>query len=125
MQSKLLFAALAAASLAFPLASGANTGKDKSTQATSTPPAQTASTNGGNDGGAEAMFKSMDKNNDGFISKEEAKGSAHEADFAKLDTNGDGKLSRAEHANAAEHLAAKAKGDKTASSSDTPATKKY
>jgi Ca2+-binding EF-hand superfamily protein len=81
------------------------------------------------------MFKSLDKNNDGFISKEEAKGSAHEADFAKLDKNGDGKLSRAEHANADAHLAAKsrdtaasageAKPATTASASDTSAPKKY
>jgi Ca2+-binding EF-hand superfamily protein len=55
------------------------------------------------DGGAEAMFKSMDKDKDGSISKAEAKGTPHEKDFAKLDKNKDGKLSRAEHAAAAEH----------------------
>ena len=36
------------------------------------------------DGGAEAMFKSLDKNNDGSISREEAKGTPHDKDFAKL-----------------------------------------
>lgn len=62
-----------------------------------------------NDGGAAAMFKSMDKNGDGSVSKEEAKGTPHEKDFAKLDKNGDGKLSAQEHAAAPEHQ--KAAGD--------------
>src|SRR5262245_34804810 len=55
------------------------------------------------DGGAEAMFKAMDKNNDGSISRDEAKGTSHDKDFATLDKNRDGKLSRAEHAAAPEH----------------------
>ena len=45
--------------------------------------------------GAEA-FQELDKNKDGFLSKEEAKGSAYEKDFDKLDRDGDGKLSREE-----------------------------
>jgi Ca2+-binding EF-hand superfamily protein len=57
------------------------------------------------DGGAEAMFKAMDKNKDGSISKDEAKGTPHDKDFAKLDKNSDGKLSREEHAAAPEHAA--------------------
>ena len=44
------------------------------------------------------MFKSMDKNKDGSISKDEAKGTPHDKDFAKLDKNSDGKLSPQEHA---------------------------
>ena len=55
------------------------------------------------DGGAEAMFKALDKNNDGFISMDEARGTPHEKDFAALDTNRDGKLSREEHAAAPQH----------------------
>ena len=51
----------------------------------------------------ERMMKSMDKNKDGSISKDEAKGTPHEKDFAKLDKDKDGKLSRAEHAAAPEH----------------------
>ncbi len=68
--------------------------------------------------GAESMFKSLDKNNDGFISRDEVKGSAHEKDFAALDKNKDGKLSREEHAAASEHS-----GDKRpeAAASGTPA----
>jgi hypothetical protein len=114
MQRKSLLAAVLAAAFAFPLAVQAGT--DKVTSAS------------GNDGGAEAMFKSMDKNADGFISKDEAKGSAHEGDFAMLDKNGDGKLSRAEHAASPAHQSAKsavnAKPSPAATSAADAATKK-
>jgi hypothetical protein len=96
MQRTTLLAALVAATFAFPIAATAG-GKDK----------HAASANGGNDGGAAAMFKAMDKDGDGFISKAEAKGSPHDADFASLDRNGDGKLSADEHYNAKEHVAAR------------------
>ena len=49
------------------------------------------------------MFKSLDRNGDGFLSKEETRGTPHEKDFAALDKDGDGKLSRGEHAAAPEH----------------------
>jgi hypothetical protein len=38
----------------------------------------------------------MDKNKDGSISREEAKGTSLEKDFSKLDKNNDGKLSQGE-----------------------------
>jgi hypothetical protein len=79
-----------------------------------------AQTGGKSDGGAEAMFKAMDKNNDGSISRDEAKGTPHEKDFAKLDKNKDGKLSRAEHAAATEHQPRHKKGG-----ADTTASKPY
>ena len=50
------------------------------------------------DGGAETMFRALDKNRDGFISRAEAQRSPHERDFDALDTNRDGMLSREEHA---------------------------
>ncbi|HWI15964.1 MAG TPA: EF-hand domain-containing protein [Burkholderiales bacterium] len=53
--------------------------------------------------GAEKMFKSLDKNNDGSLSRDEVKGTPHDKDFATLDKNHDGKLSRDEHAAAPEH----------------------
>jgi hypothetical protein len=99
MNHKLLIAAAVATAFAFPVF---------------------AQTSGKSDGGAEAMFKAMDKNNDGSISKDEAKGTPHEKDFAKLDKNKDGKLSRAEHAAAPEHAVSDKKG-----SADTTAPKPY
>ena len=116
MQRKSLLAAVLAAAFAFPLAASAGTDKAKSTSA-----------NGANDGGAAAMFKSMDKNGDGFISKDEAKGTPHAADFASLDKNGDGKLSPEEHAGAKEHMAAKkdsSNAGPASSTSDTSGSKK-
>ena len=112
MQTKPLFAALVAAAFAFPLAANAG-GADKHKT--------TASANGSNDGGAAAMFKSMDKNGDGFISKEEATGTPHAADFASLDKNSDGKLSADEHANAKEHVAAREKAGSTGSTASSSA----
>ena len=110
MKIKPLTAALVAAAFAFPLAAHAGgAGKHAHDK-----PAQSASANGGNDGGAAAMFTAMDKNGDGFISKEEAAGTPHAADFASLDKNGDGKLSQDEHYNAKEHVAARAKAGSTA-----------
>ncbi len=64
--------------------------------------------------GAEKMFQSLDKNKDGYLSKEEAKGTPHDKDFAVLDKNRDGKLSREEHAAAPEHA-----GDKSSSTGAT------
>jgi hypothetical protein len=89
MKLKTLLAAATAAAFAFPLA--AQAGGDK------------AASGATKDGGAEAMFKSLDKNKDGAISKDEAKGTPHDKDFATLDKNNDGKLSREEHAAAPEH----------------------
>ena len=114
MQTKPLIAALVAAAFAFPIAANAG-GADKH----ATDKTASASANGSNDGGAAAMFKSMDKDGDGFISKEEAAGTPHAADFASLDKNGDGKLSADEHFNAKEHVAARAKAGSTGSTAAT------
>jgi EF hand domain-containing protein len=94
---KTLIAAAVAAAFAVPLAATAADDKASSGATKS-------------DGGAEAMFKALDKNNDGFISKEEAKGTPHDKDFSTLDKNGDGKLSREEHAAAPEHASKAAAG---------------
>src|SRR5262245_31608514 len=89
MNHKLLIAAAVAAAFAIPTF------------------AQTGGKAAANDGGAEAMFKALDKNKDGFISRDEAKGTPHDKDFTMLDKNKDGKLSRDEHAAAPEHAGAK------------------
>lgn len=118
MTRRLEVAALAAALAALPLAAlaagdkpadkaaGSYTAPAPSASTTSAPAAGAATTTApaaAADSSAEGMFKSLDKNNDGFISREEARGSPHEKDFAKLDKDGDGKLSPAEHAAAPEH----------------------
>jgi Ca2+-binding EF-hand superfamily protein len=90
MKARTLIAFAATATLALPLAAQAQADQAKS------------------DGGAEAMFRSLDKDRDGSISREEAKGTPHEKDFVMLDKNGDGKLSREEHAAAPEHSGGKA-----------------
>jgi hypothetical protein len=59
------------------------------------------------DRGAEAMFKSLDKNQDGALSRDEVKGTPHDKDFGSLDRNRDGKLSREEPAAAPEHSGAR------------------
>ena len=94
MNMKILIAASIASAFAIPVAFGAATD-------------QGASASGGNSG-AEKMFQSLDKNKDGFLSKEEVKGTPHDKEFATLDKNHDGKLSREEHAAAPEHAGDKA-----------------
>ena len=115
MTRKPLVAAFIAAAFVLPLTANAG-GTDKHAGA------KQASANGANDGGAAAMFKSMDKNGDGFISKEEAKGSPHEAQFASLDKNRDGKLSQAEHAAAPEHAKAASSSNPSTASTDKAST---
>jgi hypothetical protein len=80
MRFKTLVAVAVAAALAVPL----------SIQAQSDKPAAGATTPG----------SAMDKDKDGFISREEAKGTPLEKDFSKLDKDGDGKLSASEQADA-------------------------
>ncbi len=114
MQRKTLIGAVIAAALALPLAAYA--GGDKS------------SASGGatkSDGGAEAMFKSLDKNRDGSLSKDEVKGTPHEKDFAKLDKNSDGKLSKQEHAAAPEHAGQASTGGTASTSASSGKSSKY
>ena len=94
MKMKTLILASAIAAFVTPLSAGAS---DK------------ASSTGPDASGAEKMFQGLDKNKDGFLSRDEVKGTPHDKDFATLDKNHDGKLSRDEHAAAPEHA-----GDKTA-----------
>jgi hypothetical protein len=110
---KTLLTVAVAAAFAFPLAASAAGDKASSAGAS-------------NDGGAEAMFKGLDKDKDGSLTKEEVKGSAHDKDFSSLDKDGDGKLSREEHANAPEHKssAAGASGSSPSGASSSGGTGK-
>ena len=124
MKMKTLIAATVAAAFAWPLVAGAADDKassgasasDKASAGASGSSSSAGASKGGDDGGAEAMFKALDKNQDGFISKEEAKGTPHDKDFATLDKNNDGKLSPQEHAAAPEHAEKKAGSGGTTSS---------
>ena len=126
--------AAVAAAFAWPLAAGAagdkpsasSAGSDKASAGASTSAgaSKDAKASGGatkDDGGAEAMFKALDKDKDGSVSKAEAKGTPHDKDFAKLDKNNDGKLSREEHAAAPEH-AGKAKSGSAGATGSTGAS---
>lgn len=106
MKTNLLIVAAIAAAFA---ASCAHTNRDRTASTSSTAVARS-------DGGAEAMFRGLDKNNDGFISRAEAQGTPHQRDFDALDTNRDDRLSRAEHAAAPERArsAAAPMGDQRA-----------
>jgi hypothetical protein len=107
MKLKTLLALSVAAAFAAPLAVYGAGDKAKS-EAGATPSASQGASgasgasgsaaSGGSKSGAQAVFENMDKNKDGFVSKEEAAGTPHEKDFAKLDKNSDGKLSPEEHA---------------------------
>ena len=97
---------LIAASVAFAFPLAALAGGDKASSGASS----------GSSAGAEKMFQALDKNKDGFVTREEAKGTPHDKDFAKLDKNSDGKLSPQEHAAAAEHAGDKAGAGGTAKS---------
>jgi hypothetical protein len=99
---------------AFPLAAIA--GGDKSASASG------SAASGASASGAEKMFQALDKNQDGFMSKDEVKGTPHDKDFSSLDKNGDGKLSREEHAAAPEHAGEKAAAGGTASTPDKAST---
>ena len=122
--TKVLIAAAVAALMAAPLAQAAGD-KAKDTSADkSKAPASASQGATKDDGGAAAMFKNMDKNKDGAISRDEAKGTPHEKDFAKLDKNSDGKLSAQEHAAAPEHAGKSAATGGTNASTGTPATPK-
>jgi Ca2+-binding EF-hand superfamily protein len=52
-----------------------------------------------NDAGSDARFKSLDRNGDGFVSRDESKDAEElKTRFSELDVNNDGKLSRDEYA---------------------------
>ena len=109
MTPKTLIAIAVATAFALPVQAAGDKAKDASTTPSKSQ-SQSASQGASNTGnkGADAMFNSLDKNKDGFMTREEVKGTPHEKDFAKLDKNNDGKISPQEHAAAPEHAETKA-----------------
>ena len=101
MQRNTMITALVVAAFALPLT--ANAVGDKPLIG---PKPATSATNAATSAGADATFKSADKNADGFVSMEEANGTPHAATFATLDKNGDGRLSQQEHASSNSQVAA-------------------
>ena len=85
MRLKTLIAVAVAAAFAVPLLTQAQSDKPSSGTSGAAPAAPSAA---------------MDKDKDGSISREEAKGTPLEKDFAKLDKDKDGKLSASEQADA-------------------------
>ena len=125
MTLKLIALAIAAA-FAIPAQAGGDKAKDaKATSGQSASQGSSAAEGKSNTGnkGADAMFNSLDKNKDGFMTREEVKGTPHDKDFAKLDKNNDGKISPQEHAAAPEHQGDKAAAGGTATTEPKAQTK--
>jgi hypothetical protein len=93
MRLKTLVAVAVAAAFAVPLSTYAQSDKPSSGTSGAAPAAPSA-------GGSTAGGGAMDKDKDGSISREEAKGTPLEKDFDKLDKDKDGKLSASEQADA-------------------------
>ena len=106
MRLKTLVAVAVAAAFAVPLSTYAQSDKPSSGTSGAAPAAPSA-------GGS-----AMDKNKDGSISREEAKGTPLEKDFSKLDKDGDGKLSASEQA--AAKAGAGATGESKAPKTEKP-----
>jgi len=72
-----------------------STGSSSSSSSSSKPSSSTGSS--ASQGSSASDFKGLDKNSDGSLSRDEAKGWSHEKDFSSLDKNHDGKLSQDEY----------------------------
>jgi hypothetical protein len=94
MNLKTIIALAIAGAFAMPVAAQTSSGTDKPSgtaqgAATEAPKAETGAT-------ASGGFAAMDKNNDGYISRDESKDATWENRFSELDKDNDGRLSRSE-----------------------------
>ena len=95
---KTLIAVAVAGAFALPVAALASAGGDNIVvaQASANPPGTASPGSGATTGSA--RFDELDKNHDGFISRDEARDAAElNTRFSELDKNNDGKLSREEY----------------------------
>ena len=99
MDLKTLIAAAVAAAFAFPALANDSAKHDKSAAsgASSSQSSDKSAATGSSGAQAGGDFKSLDKNHDGSLSKDELKGNAQASNFDKLDKNHDGKLSQDEY----------------------------
>jgi hypothetical protein len=96
MKLKILIAMAVAGAFASALATPASADDDKATPGTKSEKAS-GSPASGRSGGADALFERLDKNKDGFVTRDEARDATElQGRFAEMDKDNDGKLSRSE-----------------------------
>src|SRR5919106_3253561 len=101
MKPKLLIAAVVAA-FALPAYGAGDKAKSEASATSGANQGASGASSTSGASGAEAMFEAMDKNKDGSVTREEAKGTPHAKDFTTLDKDNNGKRSGEEHAGAPE-----------------------
>lgn len=86
MNLKTVIALAIAAAFSAPLAAQTSPGTDKKTD---TPKSEAGAT-------ASSGFAALDRNNDGYLSRDEARDASWSSRFSELDKDNDGRLSRSE-----------------------------
>jgi hypothetical protein len=96
MNRKTLIAVVVASAFAAPLAASA-ADNDRTQAAPGKIEQAPASSASGRTSGSAALFDRLDRNKDGFVSRDEARDATElQGRFAELDTDNDGKISRSE-----------------------------
>jgi len=94
---KILIAIAVAGAFAAPVAAQMSPGADKTQQAQPVPPVpQAGATTSGSGATARNAFDALDRNHDGYLSRDEAKDTTWSNRFSELDKDNDDRLSRSE-----------------------------
>lgn len=98
MKAKRLMALVIAAAFAAPAAaqSGSGTVQPKDSNPAAEPKAFGGGVDRSGAGASASGFSAMDRNNDGYLSREEARDASWNNRFSELDKDNDGRLSRSE-----------------------------